>query len=69
MEKDQTLEHETTLEHAFDVAKANHKEAVRLLEHARAAHAAGDVTGERVQQLEGLLAIAEEDLRRVSREL
>ncbi|WP_045731608.1 hypothetical protein [Pseudarthrobacter chlorophenolicus] len=69
MENDQTLEHDTTLEHAFDVAKANHKEALRLLDGARAAHAAGDVTAERVQQLESLLAVAEEDLQRVSREL
>ncbi|MFC9771172.1 MULTISPECIES: hypothetical protein [unclassified Pseudarthrobacter] len=69
MENDQTLEHETTLEHAFDVAKANLKEALRLLDGAKAAHASGDVTAERVQQLESLLAVAEEDLKRVSREL
>jgi Mg2+/Co2+ transporter CorC len=68
MEKDSTLEHETTLEHALDVAKANHKEAVRLLEGARAGHSTGDVGEDRVRQLEGLLAIAEEDLRRVMRE-
>ncbi|SER10857.1 MULTISPECIES: hypothetical protein [Micrococcaceae] len=68
MDKDSTLEHETTLEHALDVAKANHKEAVRLLEGARAGHATGDVSADRVRQLEGLLAIAEEDLRRVMRE-
>ncbi len=60
--------HDTTLEHALDVAKANHKEAVRLLEQARAAHAAGDVSQERVHQLESLLQLAEEDLRRVARE-
>ncbi|MDE8670655.1 hypothetical protein PY310_18920 [Pseudarthrobacter sp. H3Y2-7] len=60
--------HETTLEHALDVAKANHKEAARLLEQARAAHAAGDVGEDRVQQLESLLHLAEEDLRRVIRE-
>ncbi|MCU1566855.1 MAG: hypothetical protein JWQ56_1792 [Pseudarthrobacter sp.] len=68
MEKDSTLEHETTLEHALDVAKANHKEAVRLLEGARAGRATGDVSETRVRQLEDLLAIAEEDLRRVMRE-
>jgi hypothetical protein len=68
MDKDSTLQHETTLEHALDVAKANHKEAVRLLEGARAGYAAGDVGEDRVRQLEGLLAIAEEDLRRVMRE-
>lgn len=60
--------HETTLEHALDVAKANHKEAIRLLEEARAAQASGDVSEDRVRQLEGLLQIAEEDLRRVIRE-
>ncbi|KRE82593.1 hypothetical protein [Arthrobacter sp. Soil764] len=68
MDNESTLQHDTTLEHALDVAKANHKEAVRLLERARAAHKAGDVSEERVRQLEGLLAIAEEDLRRVTRE-
>ncbi|TLM80691.1 hypothetical protein FDW83_18485 [Pseudarthrobacter sp. NamE2] len=68
MEKDSTLQHDTTLEHALDVAKANHKEALRLVERARAGQQTGDVTEERVRQLEGLLAIAEEDLRRVMRE-
>ena len=68
MDNESTLQHETTLEHALDVAKANHKEAVRLLERARAAQRTGDVTDERVRQLEDLLAIAEEDLRRVTRE-
>ena len=68
MEKDSTILHETTLEHALDVAKANHKEAVRLLEGARAAYKTGDAGADRVRQLEGLLAIAEEDLRRVMRE-
>ncbi|NUT71079.1 hypothetical protein [Pseudarthrobacter sp. C4D7] len=68
MDNESTLQHETTLEHALDVAKANHKEAVRLLEHARAAQKTGDVTDERVSQLENLLAVAEEDLRRVTRE-
>jgi hypothetical protein len=60
--------HETTLEHALDVAKANHKEAARLLEDARAGHKAGDIREDRVRQLEDLLAIAAEDLRRVTRE-
>ncbi|NUP58769.1 MAG: hypothetical protein HOQ04_00560 [Pseudarthrobacter sp.] len=68
MDNESTLEHETTLEHALDVAKANHKEAVRLLERARTAQKSGDVSEDRVRQLEGLLAIAEEDLRRVMRE-
>jgi outer membrane protein TolC len=60
--------HETTLEHALDVAKANHKEAARLLEDARAGYKAGDISEDRVRQLEDLLAIAAEDLRRVTRE-
>ncbi|MFP5312570.1 MAG: hypothetical protein ACLGH7_09225 [Actinomycetes bacterium] len=68
MDNESALQHETTLEHALDVAKANHKEAVRLLEHARAARKTGGVADERVQQLEGLLAVAEEDLRRVAKE-
>ncbi|MHC6593695.1 hypothetical protein [Arthrobacter sp. C152] len=68
MDNESTLQHETTLEHALDVAKENHKEAVRLLERARTAQKTGDVTEDRVRQLEGLLAIAEEDLRRVMRE-
>ncbi|MFF1251466.1 hypothetical protein ACFVYC_03085 [Pseudarthrobacter sp. NPDC058329] len=68
MDKDSTLQHETTLEHALDVAKSNHKEAIRLLEGARAGYQTGDVGGDRVRQLEGLLAIAEEDLGRVMRE-
>ena len=68
MDNESTLQHDTALEHALDVAKANHKEAVRLLERARAGHKTGDVSDDRVRQLEGLLAIAEEDLRRVTRE-
>ncbi|MDP9888046.1 hypothetical protein [Pseudarthrobacter enclensis] len=68
MDNESTLQHETTLEHALDVAKANHKEAVRLLERARAEQKTGDVSDERVRQLEGLLSIAEEDLRRVTKE-
>lgn len=60
--------HETTLEHALDVAKDNQKEAARLLEQARAGRASGDVGEDRVRQLEELLQIAEEDLRRVARE-
>ncbi|HEY8702115.1 MAG TPA: hypothetical protein VIM08_14330 [Arthrobacter sp.] len=68
MDNESTLQHETTLEHAMDVAKANHKEAVRLLDQARQAYSAGDASEERVHQLEELLQLAEEDLRRVARE-
>ncbi|MEJ1181593.1 hypothetical protein ACFC25_15690 [Pseudarthrobacter sp. NPDC055928] len=60
--------HETTLEHALDVAKANHKRAIRLLEEAQAGYKAGDVSEDRVRQLEELLQVAAEDLRRVTRE-
>ena len=68
MEHDSTLQHETTLEHALDVARANQKEAQRLLDEAKAAHTAGDVGQERVAQLERLLDLANMDLRRVMRE-
>lgn len=68
MEHDRTLQHETTLEHALDVARANQKEAQRLLDEAKAAHAAGEVGQERVAQLERLLDLANVDLRRVMRE-
>ena len=68
MEQDRTLQHETTLEHALDVARANQKEAQRLLDDAKAAHAAGEVGQERVAQLERLLDLANVDLRRVMRE-
>ncbi|CAM3210070.1 hypothetical protein PSET11_03020 [Arthrobacter ulcerisalmonis] len=68
MEKETAVIHDSTLEHALDVAKANHKEAIRLVEGAKAAHATGDVSADRVQQLEDLLGVAEEDLRRVIKE-
>ena len=68
MEHDRTLQHETTLEHALDVARANQKEAQRLLDEAKTAHAAGEIGEERVSQLTRLLELANEDLRRVMRE-
>lgn len=68
METDRTLEHDTTLEHALDMARANHKQATRLLEEAKAAYAAGEIGEERVRQLEELLEVAAEDLRRVMKE-
>jgi predicted urease superfamily metal-dependent hydrolase len=61
MEHDRTLQHETTLEHALDVARATPKEA-------KTARAAGEIGQERVSQLERLLELANEDLRRVMRE-
>jgi outer membrane protein TolC len=68
MEQNPALDHETTLEHALDVARRNVKEAKRLLDDARAKRDAGEVDDARVSQLEELLKLAEEDLRRVSRE-
>ncbi|CAH0256138.1 hypothetical protein SRABI83_03248 [Arthrobacter sp. Bi83] len=68
MEHDSTLQHETTLEHALDVARANQKEAQRLLDGAKTSHAAGEIGEERVAQLGRLLDLANEDLRRVTRE-
>ncbi|MFP3580460.1 hypothetical protein [Arthrobacter sp. fls2-241-R2A-200] len=68
MERESTMEHETTLEHALDVARANQKQAQKLLDQAIAANATGDVTDQRVEQLRGLLALATEDLQRVTRE-
>ncbi len=68
MEREKILEHETTLEHALDVARANFKEAQRLLDEAKAALAAGDIAEDRVAQLESLLQLAADDLKRVTRE-
>jgi CBS-domain-containing membrane protein len=68
MEQESTLEHETTLEHALDVARKNHKEATRLLDQARVAHAAGEIPDSRIKQLEELLDLATEDLKRVMKE-
>ena len=68
MESEKILDHETTLEHALDVARANLKEAQRLLDEAKAAHAAGDISEDRVIQLGTLLELAAEDLKRVTRE-
>ncbi|MBT2546837.1 MULTISPECIES: hypothetical protein [unclassified Arthrobacter] len=68
MEQNPTLQHETTLEHALDVAKANQKEAQRLLDEARTSHAAGEIGDDRVAQLQRLLDLANTDLHRVMRE-
>ena len=68
MEQNSAVEHENTLEHALDVARRNAKEAKRLLDDARAKHAAGDIDESRVQQLESLMALANEDLVRVTKE-
>ena len=67
MEQNSAVEHETTLVHALDVARQNAKEAKRLLDDARAKYAAGDVNEARVRQLESLMAIANEDLVRMTK--
>jgi hypothetical protein len=64
----EATEHESTLEHALDVARANAKQAKLLVDHAKARLAQGDVTPERVAQLEELQRVADEDLQRVIRE-
>ncbi len=68
MEQNSAVEHDTTLEHALDLAKHNVKEAQRLLDDAVAKRAAGEVGDDRVNQLKALLDVAAEDLRRVTRE-
>ena len=68
MEQNQAIEHETTLEHALDVARSNAKEAKRLLDDAIVKRDAGEVNEDRVTQLQNLLELANEDLKRVTRE-
>ncbi len=68
MEQNPALEHETTLEHALDVARSNAKEAKRLLDDALVKREAGEVNDDRVSQLRNLLDLANEDLKRVTRE-
>ncbi len=68
MEQNAAIEHETTLEHALDVARSNAKEAKRLLDDAIVKRDAGEVNEERVTQLQNLLELANEDLKRVTRE-
>ena len=68
MEQNPAIEHETTLEHALDLARSNAKEAKRLLDDALVKREAGEVNDDRVTQLQTLLDLANEDLRRVTRE-
>jgi hypothetical protein len=68
MEQNPALEHDTTLEHALDVARSNAKEAKRLLDDAIVKRDAGEVNDDRVTQLQNLLELANEDLKRVTRE-
>ena len=68
MEPNPAVEHETTLEHALDVARSNAKEAKRLLDDALVKRQSGEVNDDRVAQLQSLLDLANEDLKRVTRE-
>ncbi|MCU1510392.1 MAG: hypothetical protein JWM01_244 [Arthrobacter sp.] len=68
MEQNSAVEHETTLEHALDIARRNAKEAKRLFDDALSKRDAGEIDNARVKQLEELLIIANEDLVRVTRE-
>ncbi|MFF2246895.1 hypothetical protein ACFVTM_22315 [Arthrobacter sp. NPDC058130] len=68
MEQNPAVEHETTLEHALDVARRNAKEAKRLLDDAMVKREAGEVNDDRVNQLQSLLDLANQDLKRVTRE-
>lgn len=68
MEQNPAVEHETTLEHALDVARSNAKEAKRLLDDAMVKREAGEVNDDRVNQLQSLLDLANQDLKRVTRE-
>jgi hypothetical protein len=68
MEQNPALEHETTLEHALDVARSNAKEAKRLLDDAVVKRDAGEVNDDRVSQLQDLLDLANQDLKRVTRD-
>jgi hypothetical protein len=68
MEQNPTVEHDTTLEHALDIARRNAKEAKRLFDDALAKRDAGEIDDARVRQLEDLMVIANEDLVRVTRE-
>ncbi|WP_459385070.1 hypothetical protein [Arthrobacter humicola] len=68
MEPNPAVEHETTLEHALDVARSNAKEAKRLLDDAIVKRQSGEVNDDRVTQLQSLLDLANEDLKRVTRE-
>jgi outer membrane protein TolC len=68
MEQNPAVEHETTLEHALDVARRNAKEAQRLLDDALAKREAGEIDDPRVHQLRALLDLANADLRRVTKE-
>lgn len=68
MEQNSAVEHETTLEHALDIARRNVKEAKRLLDDALVKRGAGDIDDARVKQLEELMNLANEDLVRVMKE-
>ena len=69
MEQNPAVEHETTLEHALDVARQNAKEAKRLLDDALAKRDAGDDRRRQGQPAaDRCWTLANEDLKRVTKE-
>jgi len=62
------MEHQTSREHALDLAEGNLKEAQRLLDRAKAAHAVGDIDDVRLASLQRLYDTAVEDIQRVRKE-
>lgn len=62
------MEHETSLEHAMDLAEGNMKEAKHLLDQGKKAHAAGEITDERMASLQRLYDTAHEDEGRARRD-
>lgn len=68
MEQNSAVDHETTLEHALDIARRNAKEAKRLFDDALAKRDKGEISDTRLRQLEELMIIANEDLLRVTKE-
>lgn len=65
----QNAEHETTLEHAMEMADGNLKEAKRLLDKAQAYFEAGDIDEERLKSIERLYELASEDAQRTHHEV
>ncbi|WP_309081160.1 hypothetical protein [Zhihengliuella sp.] len=62
------MEHTTSLEMAMEQADGNFKEAKRLLEKARAQHAAGEIDADRLASIERLYETAVSEVQRTHRE-
>ncbi|GHD10040.1 hypothetical protein [Zhihengliuella salsuginis] len=61
--------HETSLEHAMEMADGNLKEAKRLRDKAREYFEAGDIDEDRLKSIERLYDIAAEDAQRTHHEV